>query len=380
MLSGLTITRASKSRIGEVDFENLPFGAVFSDHMFSMSYSEGRWGDPRIEPYGPISLDPGTAMLHYGQTVFDGLKAFRGVDGAARVFRPERNAARLRESAARLCIPPVEEEVFIGAIRQLIELDHRWLPRQEGQALYIRPLLIGTEAHLDVRPDTTYRFLMMTAPVGAYFDQNSGGVSLKAEATYTRAAAKGGMGYAKTAGNYAAGMLATANARREGFDQVLWLDSEQHRFVEEVGAMNIFFKTAGAGGSGGSGGSVITPPLGGSILPGVTRDSVIALIRDRGLTVEERPIAIEEVMDGIAGGFIEEVFGAGTAAVIAPVERLEYLGRNETLKNVPGPLTLALYDEIVGIQTGRLPDRHGWNMIVPLPASEAAAPMAVSSG
>ena len=374
MLSGLTITHVSNSRIGEVDFENLPFGTVFSDHMFSMTYREGRWGDPRIEPYGPISLDPGAAMLHYGQTVFDGLKAFRGADGSARVFRPERNAARLRESAARLCIPPVEEEVFIGAIRHLVALDHRWIPRHEGQALYIRPLLIGTEAHLEVRPDTTYRFLMMTAPVGAYFNQNSGGVSLKAEATYTRAASKGGTGHAKTAGNYAAGMLATANARAEGFDQVLWLDSDQHRFVEEVGAMNIFFKTAGTEGT------VITPPLGGSILPGVTRDSVITLIRDSGLKVEERPIAIDEVMDGIAKGTLEEVFGVGTAAVVAPVRALEHKGRVETLKNVPGALTLKLYDEIVGIQTGRLPDRHGWNMIVPLPAKEAAAPMAVSSG
>lgn len=371
MLSDLKLTRTPRSRIGEIDFDNLPFGYVFSDHMFTLEYREGRWGDPAIVPYGPISLEPGAAMMHYGQTVFDGLKAFRGADGSARVFRPEKNAARLRDSALRLCIPPVPEDLVVAAIRHLIELDHQWLPPHEGQALYIRPLLIGTEAHLDVRPDTTYRLLIMTAPVGAYFNQDTGGVSLKAEGNYTRAAAKGGVGFAKTAGNYAAGMLAAENARLEGFDQVLWLDSDQHRFVEEVGAMNIFFKRAG---------TVITPPLGGSILPGVTRDSVITLIRDRGLKLEERPIAIDEVMDAIADGSMEEVFGAGTAAVVSPVGKLEYQGRTETLREAPGPLTLALYDEIVGIQNGRLPDRHGWNMIVPLPAPKAAAPLAATSG
>lgn len=358
MLSELSITRVGKSRVGEVNFDDLPFGYFFSDHMFSMTYEEGRWQNPEILPYGPISLLPGAAMMHYGQTVFDGLKAFRGVDGVARVFRPETNAKRLRNSALRLCMPPVEEEVFREAIRLLIELDHEWMPHREGDALYIRPLLIGTEAHLDVRPDTTYRFLVMTAPVGSYFKKGSGGVSLKAEHQYTRAAAVGGLGYAKTAANYAAGMQATDQARKDGFDQVLWLDSNEHRFVEEVGAMNIFFKRNG---------SVITPPLGGSILPGVTRDSVISLLRDRGIPVEERPIAIDEVIGGIRDGTMEEVFGAGTAAVISPVERLEFKGRSAVLKTVPGPLTLELYDEIIGIQTGRIADRHRWNMLVPLP-------------
>jgi branched-chain amino acid aminotransferase len=364
MLEDLTITRAPRSRIGAVDFEHLRFGYEFSDHVFAMDYAEGRWQRPRIEPYGPIPLEPGAAMLHYGQTVFDGFKAYRGADGAARVFRPDANARRLQASCRRLCMPEVDLELFCAAVRELVALDHAWLPSGPGQALYVRPLLIGTEPHLDVRPDKTYRFTILTSPVGAYFDPKARGVGLKAEADYTRAAAVGGLGFAKTAANYAAGMLATEQARREGFDQVLWLDSNEHRYVEEVGAMNIFFKR---------GGTVITPPLGGSILPGITRDSLIALLRDRGLPVEERRIAIDEVMDALRDGSMEEIFGAGTAAVVAPVARLQFRGETLELKSSPGPLTRELYDQLTGIQTGRLPDPHGWCMVVPLPAARAAA-------
>ncbi len=372
MLSDLTVRHVANSRVGEVDFENLRFGYVFSDHMFSMYFEEGQWTRPEIVPYAPISLEPGTAMLHYGQSVFDGLKAFRGTDGAARIFRPEANEARLGDSARRLCMPPIPEGIFTRAIEKLIELDHAWIPHTEGHALYVRPLLIGTEAHLDVRPDITYRFLIMTAPVGSYFSQGGGGVSLKAEDQYTRAAAIGGLGFAKTAANYAASMQATQRAREDGYDQVLWLDSNEHRYVEEVGAMNIFFKSNGA---------VITPPLSGSILPGVTRDSVITLLRDRGIPVEERRIAVDEVMQGIQDGSMEEVFGAGTAAVISPVGKIDHRQQSAQLKNVPGPLTLELYDEIIGIQTGRIPDRHGWNTLVPLPKeAEPAAPLTTSTG
>ena len=368
MLADLTLTRVARSRIGEVDFDHLRFGYVFSDHLFVMDYADGRWQRPRIEPYGPFSLEPGSAMMHYGQTVFDGFKAYRGVDGVARLFRPEANARRLRDSCRRLCMPEVEPGLFCAAARELVALDHAWLPPKDGQALYVRPLLIGTEVHLDVRPDTTFRFMIMTAPVGAYFDPTSTGVSLKAEDQYTRAASSGGLGYAKTAANYAASMYATTQARRDGFDQVLWLDSNEHRYVEEVGAMNIFFKRAG---------TVITPPLGGSILPGVTRDSLIALIRERGLPLEERRIAIEEVMDAIRDGSMEEIFGAGTAAVVAPVARLHYRGETLALRTSPGALTRALYDQLTGIQTGRLPDPHGWCVQVPLPAA-ATAPAAAA--
>jgi branched-chain amino acid aminotransferase len=334
-----------------------------------MDYADGRWQRPRIEPYGPIALEPGTALMHYGQTVFDGFKAYRGADGVARVFRPDANARRLQDSCRRLCMPQVEPELFCEAVRALVALDHTWLPHKDGQALYVRPLMIGTEVHLDVRPDKTYRFMIITAPVGAYFDPKSRGVSLKAEDTYTRAAAIGGLGYAKTAANYAASMFATDQARREGFDQVLWLDSNEHRYVEEVGAMNIFFKR---------GGIVITPPLGGSILPGITRDSLIVLMREQGLTVEERRIPVEEVMASIRDGSMEEIFGAGTAAVVSPVARLSYRGETLELKASPGPLTRALYDQLTGIQTGRLPDPHAWCMRIPLPAAQAAKPVAAA--
>jgi branched-chain amino acid aminotransferase len=363
MLSDLTVTRVERSRIGAVDFDRLRFGYVFSDHVFALDYAEGRWQRPRIEPYGPIALEPGTAMLHYGQTVFEGFKAYRAADGTARVFRPDANARRMRASCRRLCMPEVDEALFCEAVRRLIELDHAWLPPHPGQALYFRPLLIGTEVHLDVRPDSAYRFLIMSAPVGAYFDPNARGVSLKAEDTCTRAATTGGMGFAKTAGNYAAGMFATEQARREGFDQVLWLDSDEHRYVEEVGAMNIFFKRGDA---------VLTPPLGGSILPGVTRDSLLTLLRERGVPVEERRLTIDEVMGSIRDGSLEEMFGAGTAAVVSPVARLHYRGETLELPQSPGPLTRSLYDQLTGIQTGRLPDPHGWCLRVPLPAPQAA--------
>ncbi len=218
--------------------------------------------------------------------------------------------------------------------------------------------MIGTEVHLDVRPDTRFRFMIMTAPVGAYFNPEARGVSLKAEDHYTRAASVGGLGFAKTAANYAASMFAAEEARSEGLDQVLWLDSDEHRYVEEVGAMNIFFKRDGV---------VVTPPLGGSILPGVTRDSLITLLRDKGVAVEERRISIDEVVDSIRDGSMEEMFGAGTGAVVSPVARLQYKGELLELKTAPGPLTLELYDRLTGIQTGRLPDPYGWNLVVPLP-------------
>ena len=355
-------TRIQHSRHAEVDYSELGFGRVFSDHMVSRVYRQGRWEEPEIIPYQPLALEPGAAMLHYGQTIFEGLKAFRGVDGQARIFRPEMNARRFHDSALRLCMPPVEPEVFLESLRQLVLLDHAWLPHQPGQSLYLRPLMVGTEAHLDVRPDESYRFLVMSSPVEEYFKRGTTGISLKAEEHFTRAASQGGMGYAKTAGNYAAGMLAARKARLEGFDQVLWLDSHEHRYVEEVGAMNIFFCLEDA---------VITPPLGGSILPGVTRDSVITLLQDLDIPVQERRLTIDEVMERLEDGSMREIFGAGTAAVIAPVERLSHKGVTLTVPEVPGKMTHLLYERLTGIQNGLLPDPYGWNLILPLPETTA---------
>ncbi len=367
--SEFPVTPVEQSRLAQVDFDNLGFGSIFSDHMFSMEYADGAWKNPRIEPYQALAMEPGVAMLHYGQTVFDGYKAFRGVDGEARIFRPDMNARRLHDSCQRLCIPimPVDElsQIMIEATRQLITLDHAWMPSQWGHSLYVRPLIIGTEATLEVRAANNYRFIIMTSPVGGYFNNLQKGVSLYVEDCFTRAASVGGLGAAKTAANYAASLLPGFESRQQGFDQVLWLDGNEHRYVEEVGAMNIFFKI---------GGKVVTPPLGGSILPGVVRDSVLTLLDDWGLPVEERRIAIDEVVAAFRSGELEEVFGAGTAAVICPVASIGFMGEVfQVASTPPGELTLRLYDELTGIQYGKLPDRHGWNVAVPLPQASASS-------
>lgn len=361
--STFPVTTAQQSRVSQVDFDNLGFGTIFCDHMFSMTYANGEWFDPEIQPYQAIPLEPGVSMLHYGQTVFDGYKAFRGIDSEVRIFRPGMNAKRLHQSCRRLCIPIMDadelQDIMIRATRQLITLDQEWIPAHWGQSLYVRPLVIGTEATLEVRPADSYRFLIMTSPVGGYFANLDKGVSLRVEDSLTRAASVGGLGAAKTAASYAASLLPGSESQRQGFDQVLWLDGNEHRYVEEVGAMNIFFKI---------GGKVMTPPLGGSILPGVVRDSVLTLLDDWGQAVEERRIGIDEVIDAFRAGEVEEVFGAGTAAVICPVASIGYKGELLALASAePGELTQRLYDEITGIQYGKLPDRYGWNLQVSLP-------------
>ena len=361
--SRFPLTAVTQSRLAQVDFDNPGFGKIFSDHMFSMVYGDGDWGQAEIIPYQALAIEPGVAMLHYGQTVFDGYKVFRGEDGQARIFRPERNAARLHDSCQRLCIPimPVDEltEIMIQATRELIELDHAWIPSRWGHSLYVRPLVIGTEATLEVRAANRYHFLIMTSPVGSYFTDLQKGVSLRVEDRFTRAASIGGLGAAKTAANYAASLLPGSQSRKQGFDQVLWLDSNEHRYVEEVGAMNIFFKIAGR---------VVTPPLGGSILPGVVRDSALTLLRDWDIPVEERRLGIDEVIEAFASGELEEVFGAGTAAVICPVASMGYRDELYRIASAPpGELTLRLYDELTGIQYGKIEDRHHWNQCVTLP-------------
>ncbi len=355
-------TLTNNSRLADIDFNNLGFGDDFCDHMFSMEYAGGKWHTHQIMPYQPITLAPGCLTLHYGQTVFEGLKAFRGVDGRFRVFRPDMNAKRLHESCLRLCMPTIDDDVFMNAIEQLVQVDHAWVPEERGQAFYIRPLLFATEPHLNVRAATEYRFLMMTAPVCEYFSRQVGGVKLKAEDKYTRAA-PGGMGYAKTAGNYAASLRPGKESMDDGFDQILWLDGHEHKFVEEVGQMNIFFKIAG---------KVLTPPLKGTILPGVTRNSVLALLKDKGVDVEERPIHIEEVLNASDNHTLEEVFGAGTAAVIAPVKSITYGDRIANAKVEGDDLFSGwLYKTILDIQTGASEDTYGWNMTVDVSGTES---------
>ena len=357
MLPELQLELVERSRCEDVDFDNLGFGNVFSDHMFSMEWEDGKWRRPRIVPYGPIEMAPCNAALHYGQSVFEGMKAFRGADGRVRIFRPDRNARRLEASCDRLCVPRIDPEVFVAAIERLVAVDRAWIPARRGESLYIRPIIFSSEAHLEVRPSRTFRLLVMTSPVRSYFDESMPAVTLKVEDTYTRAA-PGGTGAAKTAGNYAGSLYPAELARQEGYMQVLWLDGVEHRYVEEVGAMNIFFRING---------HVVTPELRGSILPGVTRDAVITLLREHGHEVVERRITIDEVVDASRKGALEEAFGAGTAAVISPVGTMAYKGEEIRVNaNASGPVTQWLYDQITGIQLGERDDPHGWCRVLPV--------------
>ena len=351
----ISITPACTSRIDSVDFDNLGFGQFYSDHMFSMVHEDGRWQHPELVPFAPIPVHPANASLHYGQGVFEGLKAYRGADKVIRIFRPDMNAARLQESCQRICIPTVEAQLFIAAIDALVTQDAQWIPTQRGQSLYIRPIIFSDEGHLEVRPSRRFRMLIMTSPVRAYFDTSMKPIALKAEETYTRSA-PGGVGYAKTAGNYGASLYPGKQGQDAGYQQVLWLDGIEHRYIEEVGAMNIFFRFRD---------HFVTPDLHGTILPGVTRDSVIQLLQHHGHRVEQRRISIDEVMEAARTGELLEVFAAGTAAIIAPVGAIAYQGKDQSIANgQAGEMTQWLYDQITGIQHGDIEDTFNWCRIV----------------
>ena len=360
IMDGFATQLTERSRLGAFDPDSFVFGEVFSDHMFSLVYEDGAWRSPEILPYGPIAVAPGVMALHYGQMVFEGLKAYRGTDGAIRLFRPDRNAARLRASCRRMCIPEIDEALFVAAVEELVRIDQDWVPHRSGHALYIRPIVFSAEEHLEVRAATAFRMIVMTCPAGQYFETGGAGLSLKVEDRFARTAPHGGVGEAKTSANYGTTFLANSQARAEGFDQVLWLDGGEHRYVEEAGLMNIFFKIDGR---------VVTPALDGAILPGVTRDSAAALIRERGIPVEERQIAIDEVGDAAARGALEEIFVTGTAAVVQPVGRLHLRGGDLVpTHRGDGPLTAWLHDELTGIQYGRRADTRGWTrVVVPAP-------------
>ncbi|HEX3350909.1 MAG TPA: branched-chain amino acid aminotransferase [Acetobacteraceae bacterium] len=343
--------------------DTLKFGRTFTDHMFLMDYAEGQgWHRPRIVPYQPFTLDPATCMLHYGQGVFDGLKAFRGTDGRIRIFRAPDHAARLNRSCERLCIPQMDPDIVVDSIHALIEVDQRWVPSKQGTALYIRPTIISTEAFLGVHPSATYCYYIILSPVGPYYAEGMNPVKILASDKYVRAV-QGGLGAAKTAANYAASIYGAEEAQRAGYTQVLWLDGVEHRYLDEVGTMNIMLRI---------GDEVITPPLSGTILAGITRDSALTLMRDWGLRVSERPVAIDEVLAASKDGRLAEMWGTGTAAVVSPVGELGYKGERVVINGGEiGPLTKRLYDAIVGIQYGTAPDPHGWAR--PLGNRQAAA-------
>ncbi len=334
------------------DPDKLGFGIHFTDHMFIMDYQEGKgWHSPRIVPYQNFSLDPASVVFHYGQAIFEGLKAYKGKDGRIRLFRPRENTKRLNRSAWRMCIPQMDEELVLKAIKEIVKVDSRWVPDQHGTSLYIRPFIIATEAFLGVRPSKEYIFSIILSPVGAYYAEGFNPVKIFVTEKYVRAA-KGGVGEAKTAGNYAASLMASEEAKELGFTQVLWLDAAERKYIEEVGTMNIFFLLDD---------TLVTPALSGSILPGITRDSVIHLAKDWGIKVEERPISINEVMEKAESGQLKECFGSGTAAVISPVGSLYYKGKSYMVNGgKTGELAQRLFDEITGIQYGEKEDKYGW--------------------
>jgi branched-chain amino acid aminotransferase len=347
----ISITRADQLK-AKPDEANLGFGTKFTDHMFNMDYApDTGWHNPRIEPYAPIVMDPATMVLHYGQAVFEGLKAYRRPDGRIQLFRPLDNFRRLNRSNEILCIPRIDENFALDALKELLKLEQEWVPRVPGTSLYIRPTIIATDPFLGVRASHTYRFFIILSPVGAYYAEGFNPVKILVEKEHVRAAV-GGTGEAKTPGNYAASLLAGQKAHDAGYTQVLWLDGVDRRYIEEVGAMNIFFVI---------GGELITPALQGSILPGITRDTVLQLGRGWGLTVSERRIAIDEVLQAAETGALQEVFGSGTAAVISPVGQIKYGERVVAVGDGKvGALSSRFYNAITDIQYGRSQDPHGW--------------------
>src|SRR5437016_3442748 len=349
----LSITRIPESRLSEAVRENSEFGTVFSDHMLVADYEDGKWGESQIIPYGPMPLPPSISALHYGQSIFEGFKAHRTIDERVALFRPRDNHARLNRSAARLAMPEVPASLFLDGVAELIRLDREWVPHREGGALYVRPLYFAMDEALFVKPAHHYRLVVITCPVGPYFGQP---IRLLADERYVRAF-PGGTGDIKPAGNYAAALLAGRLAQERGFHNVLWLDAIEHRFVEECGVMNILFVI---------GRVAITPPLTGTILPGVTRDSVLILLNDLGIEVKERLITIDEVFQAHTAGELKEAFGVGTAATVAPIECIRYRDREIHLPVVGQPESIGnkVRTLLQAIQTGREVDKHRW--LVPL--------------
>jgi len=351
----IRIERTSSPK-SKPDQSSLGFGKYFTDHMFVMEYSPDKgWHDPKIVPYAPLQLDPSFMVFHYGQAVFEGLKAYKVDDGRILLFRPSKNMERLNISNERLCIPPIDVEFGVEAIKTLVKVDADWIPSEEGTSLYIRPFIISTDPYLGVKPSSTYKFIIILSPVGAYYPEGINPVKIYVEDKYVRAVV-GGLGYAKTPANYAASLKAQVDAMKKGYTQVLWLDGIEKKYIEEVGTMNVFFKING---------EVYTPALSGSILPGVTRDSTIELLKSWNIKVHEDKISIQQIYDAHAEGTLEEAFGTGTAAVISPIGELDWAGNKITINNgETGGLAKRIYDYITGIQYGKVKDEFGWTVEV----------------
>ena len=334
------------------DKNNLGFGKYFTDHMFIMDYSEEKgWHDPKIVPYGPLEIDPATAVLHYGQAIFEGMKAYKTEDGRILLFRPKKNMERMNTSNKRMCIPIIDEDFCVEAVKTLLKIDADWIPSAPGTSMYIRPFIFASDALLGVHPSHTFKFMIILSPVGTYYPQGINPINIYVESNYARSI-KGGTGYVKTSGNYASSLKAQSEAETEGYIQVLWLDGIEKKYIEEVGSMNVFFKING---------EVITPSLEGSILPGITRDSTIQLLNYYVINVVERRLAMQEVLDAYKNGTLEEAFGTGTAAVISPIGELLWNDQKIIINQGKiGKLSKKIYDTITGIQSGKFEDVFSW--------------------
>lgn len=352
--ASIPIQRVATSRIHEIDFSNLEFGKYISDHMLVADYAKGQWHAPIIKPYGELLMSPAMLSLHYGQAVFEGMKAYKMKDGNISIFRIHKHLDRFNKSLARMCMPAISEELFVNGMHALIETDNRWVSSREGSALYIRPHMFASEAKLGVKISEQYRFIIMTGPVGPYFTKP---LRVMIQETFVRAA-EGGTGFAKCAGNYGGAFYPTQLAREQGFDQVLWTDAKEHKYIDESGAMNVMFVLDG---------KLVTPELTTAILDGVTRDSILTLASDLGLPYEERKVSVADLEEGFAKGTLTEAFGAGTAAVVAPISVINIHGKDYQLPDVKSDsFQLRVKQKLQAIRLGLEADEHDWNYVIPI--------------
>ena len=348
VIRDIKITKTQHTKLGTISLKNIPFGKSFTDHMLEADYENGEWKNVEIKPYQPLMFDPALAVFHYGQAIFEGIKAYKDKDGNIQVFRPFENYKRFNNSALRMEMPEVPEEIFIEGMRSLIDLDRNWVPDMEDHSLYIRPFMIATDAAIGVRPSFTYKFFIILSPTGPYY---ANPMRIYVEEKYVRAA-PGGIGFAKAAGNYASALHPSAEAAKKGYDQVLWMDVHEHKYVQECGTMNVFFII---------GDTAITPGLEeGTILAGVTRESVITLLKDQGLRVEERPLSIDEIVSAYEKGELKEIFGTGTAATIAPIKELGYKDYSIKMDVASWKIAPAVKKRMDAIRAGNETDSHGW--------------------
>jgi branched-chain amino acid aminotransferase len=349
VIKDIRVTKTNNSKLSQVDWDNLPFGKVFSDHMLIMDYKDGAWQNPEIVPFESLSLHPATSAIHYGQSIFEGLKAYRNVQGEVVIFRPEKNAARFKESCKRMCMPELSEELFLECVNKVVDVDSDWIPNKTGYSLYIRPFLFATDDYIGIKPSDNYKFMVFTCPVGAYYSEP---LRVKIEEKYTRAAV-GGVGRAKTAGNYAASLYPAKLGRDQGYHQLVWTDAISHEYIEESGTMNIMFVIND---------TLVTPAEDtDTILPGITKRSVVELAKSWGMKVEERKVAVKEIIDGIESGAVTEVFGAGTAATIAQIQTIGYNGKDYELSPIETrEFSNKVYQHLADIKLGKVSDKFGW--------------------